>query len=498
MISVEVDIRRGIPSLDVVGLPDSAVREARERVRIALKRGGFELPLERILINLAPAGIKKEGAGYDLSMAIAILQAGKNLTDPQKPVLVLGELQLDGTIRSVRGVLSAITEASRRGINHFIVPQENSEEAFSVQEGYVYPLDSLSHIKEVWQHLIDNEKEIFTKGSHQKKSHVNPYPDMGDLKGQPIARRALEIAAAGRHNLMLFGPPGCGKTMGAQRLPGLLPPLSPQESLDVTRIWSQAGNLPQEKGLVSWPPFRMPHHSASLQGMVGGSSAVVPGEVSLAHRGILFLDETPEFHIPILQGLREPVENGTIRITRAGRSYWFPADFQLVMAANPCPCGNLGRESGSCICTSREIERYWRRIGGALLDRIDMRIPLKPVSGADLLNKREEGSSLIRERVQNAHEIQTIRHKADGFNWNSRIPVSRLNEYCSLEERGSTTFIKGVKKLGLSSRACHSVLRVARTIADLDICQSIEEEHVLEAFQYRRYGDRDIYWGNIS
>jgi magnesium chelatase family protein len=287
------------------------------------------------------------------------------------------------------------------------------------------------------------------------------------------------------------------KTMSARRLPGLLPHLTHHESLDVTRLWSQAGLLKGTEGLIEWPPFRMPHHSASLQGMVGGTSAVVPGEVSLAHGGVLFLDETPEFHIPILQGLREPVENGTIRITRAGKSYWFPADFQLIMAANPCPCGNLGRSAASCICTIREIERYWRRIGGALLDRIDLRIPLKPVSGTILLSENQESSLLIRERVKAARDIQSHRHGKDDFLWNSRISLSRLNYYCQLEGKAAETYTKGVEKLRLSSRACHSVLRVARTIADLDISSQIEDIHLLEAFQYRRYGDKDIYWRRL-
>jgi magnesium chelatase family protein len=494
LISVEVDMRRGIPSLDVVGLPDSAVKEARERVRIALKRGGFELPLERILINLSPAGVKKEGARYDLSMALAILRAGNRLSDPGHSLLVLGELQLDGTVRPVRGVISAVSEAVRRGVRHFIVPTENLSEALSAAVGSVYSLDSLAHIKRVWEKLIGGEGD---RVEVERESRVNPYPDLADLKGQPICRRALELAAAGRHNLLLFGPPGCGKTMSARRLPGLLPQLTREESLEVTRIWSQAGCLEEGNGLIHWPPFRMPHHSASLQGMVGGSSAVVPGEISLSHRGILFLDETPEFHTPILQGLREPVENGTVRITRAGKSYWFPADFQLVMAANPCPCGNLGRESSACICTSREIERYWRRIGGALMDRIDMRIPLKPVSGEDLLCRKEETSLTVRERILCAWEIQKRRHGEESFLWNSRISVSRLGEYCFMEKRAREAFTKGIRKLCLSSRASHSVLRVARTAADLDICEIIGEEHILEALQYRRYGDRDIYWGRL-
>ena len=498
LISVEVDMRRGIPSLDVVGLPDSAVKEARERVRVSLKRVGFEMPLERVLINLSPAGVKKEGARYDLSMALAIMRAGGELPDPKEPVLVLGELQLDGTVRPVHGVISAVSEAARMGIRRYIVPRGNLSEALSAAEGNVIPLDSLSHAARVWREMLQEKEGIqddpLPLSEGEKR---NPYPDMADLKGQPVCRRALELAAAGRHNLMLFGPPGCGKTMASRRLPGLLPRLTKGESVEVTRIWSQAGCLEEGNGLITWPPFRMPHHSASLQGMVGGSSSVVPGEISLAHRGILFLDETPEFQMPILQGLREPVENGTVRITRAGRSYWFPADFQLVMAANPCPCGNLGRESSACICTSREIERYWRRIGGALMDRVDMRIPLKPVPAEVLLGREEETSLTIRERVRHAWEIQKRRHEGEDFFWNSRIPVSRLGEYCRLAGRAAEAYVKGVKKLCLSTRASHSILRVARTAADLDICETIGEEHVLEALQYRRYGDRDIFWGKL-
>jgi len=498
LISVEVDIRRGIPSLEVVGLPDSAVREARERVRVALKRGGFELPLERILINLAPAGVKKEGARYDLSMALAILRAGGKLPDPGAPLLVLGELQLDGTVRAVRGVISAVSEAVKRGIRLFIVPPDNLPEALSASEGTVLSLPSLGDLNRVWDSLIRGEGEADREdGYGSGAGEGNPYPDMGDLKGQPLCRRALELAAAGRHNLLLFGPPGCGKTMASRRLPGLLPRLTREESLEVTRLWSQAGTLREGTGLISWPPFRMPHHSASLQGMVGGSSSVSPGEISLAHRGVLFLDETPEFQMPILQGLREPVENGTVRITRAGKSFWFPADFQLVMAANPCPCGNLGRESSSCICTSREIERYWRKIGGALMDRIDMRVPLKQVSPEDLLGREEEGSGLIRKRVNTAREIQKERHRKEDFLWNARITVSRLPDLCPLDEGARKAFTAGIGKLGLSFRASHSILRVARTAADLDISEIIGEEHILEALQYRRYGDRDIFWGKL-
>jgi len=318
--------------------------------------------------------------------------------------------------------------------------------------------------------------------------------DLSDLKGQWILKRALEIAAAGRHNLFLFGPPGCGKTMSIKRLATILPQLNRQESLSVTQIHSIAGLLTEHMGLIRNAPFRMPHHTASAEGIIGGGKITKPGEVSLAHEGILFLDEAPEFKKNLLQALREPIETEKAIISRAGLSVWFPASFQLSMTANPCPCGNLGRPEAVCFCSKADVYRYWKKMGGALLDRIDIRIPVSPVTTKEIAGEKGESSKTVRERVEKAVYIQNDRYKEFNFSRNSKIPPGLIDKYCYLDKKCSNLLAKALDKLSISSRACHSILKVARTIADLSTSENIIPDHILEAIQHRRYGDGDYFW----
>ena len=507
LIQVEVDIRRGLPGIDIVGLPDNAVKEAKERVRVAIRNSGFNFPHDRILINLAPAGIRKEGASYDLPIAIGILIASNQLVGKDSPrIMILGELNLEGNVKPVKGAISAVISGLVNGIKLFLVPQENLIEASAIKKGKVFGISSLieafnlfaefsrGKIPEV-KVFIGNNGILDDKGRTSIGSGKNG--DFADIKGQLRLKRAMEIAAAGFHHILIFGPPGSGKTMSAYRLPTILPGLTAEESLIVTKIHSVAGLLPAHTGLIKVRPFRAPHHTASIEGVIGGGTIPKPGEVSLAHKGVLLLDEAPEFKKVLLQSLREPIEEGVVTVSRVGSSIKFPSEFQLVMTANACPCGNLGRENAVCVCSSTEIYRYWRKIGGALLDRIDIRVPVQPVSKEIIFSEKGESSKVIKERVEMAAEIQNKRYKDYQFNRNSRIPPGLIEEICPLDEAGSTSLSKATEKLSLSSRAFHSVLKIARTIADLSNSKQIREEHILEAIQHRRYGDTDFFW-NIN
>ena len=499
LVSVEVDIRRGLPGIDIVGLPDGAVRESKERVRVAIRNSGFSFPAERILISLAPAGVRKEGASFDLPIALGILAASGQLgQDGMAGTMVLGELELGGRVRPVNGVLSAVGTGLEAGLATFLVPRENLREALALGKGRIRGIGSL---REAALAVGPDASGDDSGRSAEQELDATPSQavlregSLDDIRGHDYLKRALEIAAAGRHHLLLFGPPGSGKTMSARLLPGLLPQLTREEALAVTRIHSIAGVLPPEAGLITRPPFRAPHHSASNEGIVGGGRFLRPGEVSLAHHGILFLDEAPEFGMSLLQSLREPVEDGWVSIARAGSTARFPASCQLVLAFNPCPCGNMGRDGHRCRCTDIEVLRYWRKVGGALLDRIDMRVPLSPVASSQMSMPVVRGdASRVAERVAKAIRIQRERYAGLSFSVNTRIPPGLIDRFCPLSRDCAAALAKAAERHAISSRAYHSVLRIARTIADLAGEPEIRHEDLTEALQHRRYGDNDFFW----
>ncbi|NBF39415.1 MAG: YifB family Mg chelatase-like AAA ATPase [Spirochaetes bacterium] len=514
LVSVEVDIRRGIPSTEIVGLPDNAVREARERVRVAVRKAALEYPPDRVLINLAPAGVRKVGASFDLAIAVAVLETSGQLCPPDEPgrpaaVLVLGELQLDGTVRGVRGVLSAVAAATERGIDHALVPAENLREARALRRGTVAGAGRLQEAVSVLAAgcrartpsgaAADVPGAVGTAGGSAAgpKPDAN-MPDYAELRGQPRFKRALELAAAGRHNLIVVGPPGSGKTMGVRALPSVTPDLEQSESLEVTRIYSRAGLLGGGADLFRRPPFRAPHHTASLQGIVGGGRDLLPGEISLAHKGVLFLDEAAEFRKNVLQSLREPAEERRIVIARAGRTYWYPADFQLVLAANPCPCGYFGHPTRMCTCSMAEVTRYWKRLGGPLIDRIDVRVRVDPRASDGPSREGEsrddggdapESSGKMHGRIVEAVRRQRDRYRGEPYSSNAGVPASHLKRYARVSPENEGVVEQAAEKLSLSSRAMVSVLRMARTLADLDASADVHRQHLLEAIQHRRLGE---------
>jgi magnesium chelatase family protein len=494
LVTIEVDIRRGIPGVDLVGLAAGAVRESRDRVRAAVRNSGFAFPSDRILINLAPADLPKAGSSYDLPIALSVLGAAGAIPDPGFPFLALGELTLGGSVRPVRGVLPAVTAATAAGIGSCIVPSANASEARAAKGCGVYPIDRLDDATALLLRIRAGDLPVAPHKTISPRESGLQEGDLAELRGQGRLRRVLEIAAAGGHNLLLCGPPGSGKTMAARRFIGLLPDLGEKEAIEVAAIHSLCGLLGEDSALNMRPPFRSPHHSASLEGMVGGGRQIRPGEISLAHRGVLFLDEASEFRMDVLQALREPIEEGRISLVRAGSVARFPANFQVLLAANPCPCGSLGKPGRPCLCSILELQRHRKKIGGPLLDRIDLRVPVSPISARDLVGPPGEGSSSVRPRVEAAAAIQENRYRASGISRNARLRPDQVEAHCALHGPAIAAFERAVDKLSLSSRACHSILKVSRTIADLEGGGPIDAKHILEAVQHRRFLDGDEVW----
>lgn len=484
-IDVEVDTNIGLPSYDIVGLPDAAVKESKERVRSAIKNSGFKFPTNKITVNLAPANVKKAGANFDLPIAIALLVSSNQIQGSKfQEFVIVGELGLNGKIRGVNGILPLLISAKDSGYTNFIIPKANAKEASYIEGINVYALDSLVDCVSFLSGVMNFEKQ--EQAIWNDEQIDDSLEDFSRVKGQKIAKRVMEIAVAGGHNILMVGPPGSGKTMIARCVPSIMPKLTFEEALEVTKIHSIAGELDHSKGIIKTRPFRTPHHTASMVSLIGGGRDAGPGEVSLASNGVLFMDELPEYPRMVLETLRQPLEDGVVTISRASGTYEYPANFMLIASMNPCPCGNYGSKTSTCTCSASGIQNYLKRLSGPLLDRIDLKIDVDRVDFLELSNSSlEESSEEIRKRVEKAREIQNERFGKKSIHSNAKMNSKMVSEFCKLDEESEGLVKLAFEKYKMSARGYTRVLKVARTIADLDASECIKSNHIAEALAYR-------------